>query len=392
MRQELARGRRRRLRGDRLLRVLRRRARSRLQAGRTASTCPARRTASTTCRAAWSVVIAPWNFPLAILTGMTAAALVTGNTVVMKPAEQSPVDRRQADGDLPTSWSCRRACSTICPATARWSGAALVEHPDVALIAFTGSRKVGLAINAKAAEVSRQGVDEREARHRRDGRQERDHRRRRRRPRRSGARRRRRARSAIRARSARPARRAIVLAAVYDTFLQRLVEATRSLKIGPAEDPATSVGPVIDEESLRPHPQLHRDRPAAKAALALAVDVGDAGRAKASSSARTSSPTCRRTRASRRKRSSARCWRSSGRPTWTKRCAIANGTDYALTGGMSSPQPGEPRPGPARVPGRQPVPQPRRSPAPWSAGSRSAASRCRASAAKPAAPTTCCNS
>ena len=42
-----------------------------------------------------AVVIAPWNFPLAILCGMTAAALVTGNTVVMKPAEQSSVDRRQ---------------------------------------------------------------------------------------------------------------------------------------------------------------------------------------------------------------------------------------------------------------------------------------------------------
>ena len=38
-----------------------------------------------------AVVIAPWNFPLAILTGMTAAALVTGNCVLMKPAEQSPV-------------------------------------------------------------------------------------------------------------------------------------------------------------------------------------------------------------------------------------------------------------------------------------------------------------
>ena len=99
VRQAVARGRRRRLRGDRLLRVLRRAARSRWQR-RTASTCRARRTASSIVPRGVAAVIAPWNFPLAILTGMTAAALVTGNTVVMKPAEQSPVDRGQADGDL----------------------------------------------------------------------------------------------------------------------------------------------------------------------------------------------------------------------------------------------------------------------------------------------------
>ena len=79
-----------------------------------------------------AVVIAPWNFPLAILTGMTTAALVTGNTVVMKPAEQSPRHRRQADGDLSARSACRRACSTICRASAKTVGAALVEHPDVA--------------------------------------------------------------------------------------------------------------------------------------------------------------------------------------------------------------------------------------------------------------------
>ncbi len=45
--------------------------------------------------------------------------------------------------------------------------------------------------------------------------------------------------------------RAIVLSSIYDAFVKRLVEATRSLKVGPADDPATSVGPVIDAESLR---------------------------------------------------------------------------------------------------------------------------------------------
>ena len=47
-----------------------------------------------------ALVIAPWNFPIAILTGMVSAALVTGNTVIMKPAEQSAVLRRDADGDV----------------------------------------------------------------------------------------------------------------------------------------------------------------------------------------------------------------------------------------------------------------------------------------------------
>ncbi len=55
--------------------------------------------------------------------------------------------------------------------------------------------------------------------------------------------------------------RAIVLDAVYDAFLERLVEATRSLKVGPAEDPATSVGPVIDERVARADQAVHRDRP-----------------------------------------------------------------------------------------------------------------------------------
>ena len=47
-----------------------------------------------------ALVIAPWNFPLAILTGMVTAALVTGNTVIMKPAEQSADHRRDVDGDV----------------------------------------------------------------------------------------------------------------------------------------------------------------------------------------------------------------------------------------------------------------------------------------------------
>jgi RHH-type proline utilization regulon transcriptional repressor/proline dehydrogenase/delta 1-pyrroline-5-carboxylate dehydrogenase len=96
-------------------------------------------------------VIAPWNFPLAIPCGMTAAALATGNTVVLKPAEQSPgcalmlVHALRAGG-VP---SCAIA---LVPGEGE-AGAALVRHPDVATIAFTGSQPIGLEIVRRAAEM-----------------------------------------------------------------------------------------------------------------------------------------------------------------------------------------------------------------------------------------------
>jgi RHH-type proline utilization regulon transcriptional repressor/proline dehydrogenase/delta 1-pyrroline-5-carboxylate dehydrogenase len=98
------------------------------------------------------VVIAPWNFPLAIPTGMVAAALVAGNTVVFKPAEQTPaiaaalVDALH-EGGLPAG------VLSFLPGLGEEVGARLVEHPDVSFITFTGSKAVGLAINAAAARV-----------------------------------------------------------------------------------------------------------------------------------------------------------------------------------------------------------------------------------------------
>lgn len=95
-------------------------------------------------------VIAPWNFPLAIPCGMAAAALVAGNAVVLKPAEQSPavaamlVKAFEAAG-LPAG------VLNFVPGRGEEVGARLVEHPDVAGVAFTGSRDVGLAINEIAA-------------------------------------------------------------------------------------------------------------------------------------------------------------------------------------------------------------------------------------------------
>jgi RHH-type proline utilization regulon transcriptional repressor/proline dehydrogenase/delta 1-pyrroline-5-carboxylate dehydrogenase len=90
-------------------------------------------------------IIAPWNFPLAILCGMTVAALVTGNTVVIKPAEQSTVvgallmEALQEAGIPP-------GVANLVSGTGEAVGSYLVVHPEVDFIAFTGSREVGTAI------------------------------------------------------------------------------------------------------------------------------------------------------------------------------------------------------------------------------------------------------
>jgi RHH-type transcriptional regulator, proline utilization regulon repressor / proline dehydrogenase / delta 1-pyrroline-5-carboxylate dehydrogenase len=98
-----------------------------------------------------AVVIAPWNFPLAIPTGMTAAALAAGNATVLKPAEQSPgsalalVEALHRAG-VPTD------ALALLPGAGE-AGAALVRDPRVHVIAFTGSSAVGLEIVRAAAET-----------------------------------------------------------------------------------------------------------------------------------------------------------------------------------------------------------------------------------------------
>jgi len=219
-----------------------------------------------------AVVIAPWNFPLAILTGMTAAALVTGNTVVMKPAEQSSVTaawlmQAFVDVGLPPG------VLNFLPGQGEVVGPVLVNHPQTALIAFTGSRQVGLEINASAAKASQTGpgcdvkrviaemggknaiiidndADLDEAV--------------------SGV-----VTSAFgyQGQKCSACSRCIVLPGVYDAFVARLVEAARSLPLGPAEDPGARVGPVIDQEAYE---RILRYIEIGKqeGRLALAVDVG----------------------------------------------------------------------------------------------------------------------
>ncbi len=193
-----------------------------------------------------AAVISPWNFPLAICTGMTAAALVTGNTVVVKPAEQSMVIaermvRLAHEAGVPTD------ALSFLPGVGEEVGAHLVAHPDVATIAFTGSRAVGLAIyreagithpgqvsvkrvvcemGGKNAIVVDNDADLDEAV--------------------LGV-----VRSAFgyAGQKCSACSRAIVVTDHYENFVERVAEATRSLRVGAPTDPATKVGPVIDAEA-----------------------------------------------------------------------------------------------------------------------------------------------
>jgi RHH-type proline utilization regulon transcriptional repressor/proline dehydrogenase/delta 1-pyrroline-5-carboxylate dehydrogenase len=98
-----------------------------------------------------AAVIAPWNFPLAIPTGMAAAALAMGNAVVLKPAEQSPAVAAELVRALHEA-GVPPAALALLPGEGE-TGAALVRDPAVDLIAFTGSGAVGLEIVRAAAET-----------------------------------------------------------------------------------------------------------------------------------------------------------------------------------------------------------------------------------------------
>ncbi|BBH24880.1 1-pyrroline-5-carboxylate dehydrogenase [Paenibacillus baekrokdamisoli] len=99
------------------------------------------------------VVIPPWNFPLAILVGMTTAAIVTGNTVVLKPASPTPVIAAKfmellQEAGLPSG------VVNFLPGSGSEVGDYLVDHPLTRFISFTGSREVGLRINERAAKAN----------------------------------------------------------------------------------------------------------------------------------------------------------------------------------------------------------------------------------------------
>jgi len=193
-----------------------------------------------------AVVIPPWNFPLAILTGMTSAALVAGNTVVLKPASQSPIigaqlARIMQDAGLPPG------ALNFLPGPGGEIGDFLVDHPSVAMIAFTGSRAVGQRIFRRAAEThpGQPGLKYVIAE--------------------MGG------KNAIivdsdadlddavlgvtasafgyQGQKCSACSRVICVGDVYQPFMSRLVEAARSLRIGPADDPAHWMGPVVEEKA-----------------------------------------------------------------------------------------------------------------------------------------------
>jgi RHH-type transcriptional regulator, proline utilization regulon repressor / proline dehydrogenase / delta 1-pyrroline-5-carboxylate dehydrogenase len=120
-----------------------------LESGRSLPAAPGERNAMRYRPRGVCAVIAPWNFPLAIPTGMVAGALASGNAVILKPAEQSPASGLACVEALREAGVPPEAIGLV-PGEGD-VGAALVEHPSVATIAFTGSRPVGLGIVERAA-------------------------------------------------------------------------------------------------------------------------------------------------------------------------------------------------------------------------------------------------
>jgi RHH-type proline utilization regulon transcriptional repressor/proline dehydrogenase/delta 1-pyrroline-5-carboxylate dehydrogenase len=189
-------------------------------------------------------VLSPWNFPLAIPAGQVAAALVTGNTVVFKPASPAAVVGAKLVA-LCVEAGVPAGVINLVAGPGDEVGAALTKHPHVATIAFTGSREVGCAVNRLAAEVTtaRPGLkrviaelggknalivdsdadlDETIKAIM------------------QGA-------FAYAGQKCSALSRVIVLAAAHDRLVERLVETVRHASLGPAEEPTTSVPPVINE-------------------------------------------------------------------------------------------------------------------------------------------------
>jgi RHH-type proline utilization regulon transcriptional repressor/proline dehydrogenase/delta 1-pyrroline-5-carboxylate dehydrogenase len=189
-------------------------------------------------------VIAPWNFPFAILCGMTTAALVTGNAVIMKPAEQSAVCGAMLMEILEEAGVPPGVLNYL-PGKGSVMGAHLVDHKDVDLIAFTGSREVGLRI-WQSAGITRPGQRELKRVVCEMG-----------------------GKNAViidadadldeaivdctysafgyQGQKCSALSRLILLEENYDRVMERLLKAAASVRVGNPEEPGITVGPVIDE-------------------------------------------------------------------------------------------------------------------------------------------------
>jgi 1-pyrroline-5-carboxylate dehydrogenase len=99
------------------------------------------------------LIIPPWNFPLAICTGMTSAAIVTGNTVVLKPASTAPVIAAKM-AEIFEEAGLPDGVLNFCPGSGGEIGDYLVDHPQTRFVAFTGSMEVGLRIFERCGKVA----------------------------------------------------------------------------------------------------------------------------------------------------------------------------------------------------------------------------------------------
>jgi 1-pyrroline-5-carboxylate dehydrogenase len=190
------------------------------------------------------IVIPPWNFALAILCGMTTAALVAGNTVVVKPSSETPtIAQKFAEVLLEAGFP--GMCFSLLVGSGAQVGDILVTHPKTRFISFTGSRDVGLRINELAARPQKGQIWIRRVVAEMGG------------------------KDAIvvdrecdldaavqgvlqsafgyQGQKCSACSRAIVDEAVYDDFLDRLKERVSTLKVGPSDSPDNYMGPVISE-------------------------------------------------------------------------------------------------------------------------------------------------
>ncbi|PMB12040.1 L-glutamate gamma-semialdehyde dehydrogenase [Fischerella thermalis CCMEE 5273] len=214
-----------------------------------------------------AVVISPWNFPLAIATGMTVAALVAGNCTLLKPAETSSVIAAKltevlVDAGIP------KGVFQYVPGKGSQVGAYLVNHIDTHVIAFTGSQEVGCRIYAEAANLKPGQKHMKRVIAEMGG------------------------KNAIivdesadldqavmgvvqsafgySGQKCSACSRVIVHTAIYDSFVRRFTEATKSLNIGAAELPGTKVGPVIDANARdRIREYIEKGKAEAKVALEM---------------------------------------------------------------------------------------------------------------------------
>jgi 1-pyrroline-5-carboxylate dehydrogenase len=99
------------------------------------------------------IVIPPWNFPNAIMTGMTTASIVTGNTVILKPSSDSPLIAYML-AEVFEELGLPAGVLNYCPGSGAEVGDYLVDHPKTRFIAFTGSKEVGLRIVERAAKTN----------------------------------------------------------------------------------------------------------------------------------------------------------------------------------------------------------------------------------------------